>query len=85
MVGEAVVADKIGVRVGMGVGVGVMVGVAVGAGAVVGVAVGPPHASPVITSAAIREISMKLFMLFTQRSLIMGYPTIRFAGMFCHA
>jgi len=31
-----------------------------------GVAVGPPHASPVITSAASKVISMKLFMLFTQ-------------------
>ena len=78
VVGEAVAADKVGVGVAMEAGVGVVVGVAVGVGVVVGVAVGvgvvmavavgPPHASPVITSAASKVISMRLFMLFTQLS-----------------
>ena len=37
----------------------------VGAGVAMGVAVDPPHANPVITSAAIREINMRIFMPLT--------------------
>ena len=47
-----------------------VVGEAVAAGkdgieVTMGVAVGPPHANPVITSAAIREIDMRIFMSLT--------------------
>ena len=51
---DGVAATKVGVGVTTGVG-------AVG---VPGVTVGPPHANPVIASAVIREIKMRLFMRF---------------------
>ena len=55
---------------GVGIAVGGVVGEAVADKVGVGVGVGaiPPHAIPVITSAAINEISMGPFMSFTQRS-----------------
>ena len=37
----------------------------VGAGVAMGVAVDPPHANPVINSAAIREINVRIFMSLT--------------------
>ena len=36
------------------------------------VAVDPPHANPVITSAASREIKMRLFISFTH--VLIGFP-----------
>ena len=41
-------------------------------GVAMGVAVDPPHANPVITSAAIREIKMRLFISFT--GVLIGFP-----------
>ena len=53
-VGDGVAATKVGV--GVTTGVGVM--------GVPEVTVGPPHASPVIARAVIKEIKMRLFMCF---------------------
>lgn len=64
---DEVEATKVGVGVATGVGatkVGVGTTAEVGVMGALGVAVGPPHANPVIASAVIKEIKVRLFMYF---------------------